>query len=185
MKKELCFLCLIILIGINSYGQQDINKLINDNLSNRYSNVEIVSITPDSCPEMRNLFYLSSSLKIVASECKLNIVKAFYQHSKNEISFDKTTELSQKEIDRIDALAKSWNKSFNSKSEKCLLVKYRYGNSAGIKTTLTDYYSLDENRYKEGNYPYLQKEFDSYYGFNYYEEVVNKYKELLLDIVNN
>lgn len=122
---------------------------------------------------------------MVSSECKLNIARAFYQHTKNEISFDRAVELSQKEIDRINALAKSWDKAYNSKSENCLFVKYWYGNSDGIKTTLTDYYSLDENRYKEGNYPYLKKEFDSDYGFNFYEDVVNEHKELLLEIVND
>lgn len=185
MKKKLCFLYLILLIGINSYGQQDINKLIKYNLSTRYSNVEIVSVTPDSCPDMSDLFNLSLNILVTASKCKLNITKVFVQYSNNEISFDKLTELSDKEIDIIKALSESWEKSYNSKSEKCLLVRYRYGNSSGIKTTMTDYYSLDRNQYKEGNYPYLKKEFDLYYGFNYYEEVANKYRELLLDIANN
>ena len=174
----------MVIIEINSYGQETIKKLINDNLMSRYTNVEIVSITPDSCPDMDDLFHLSLSMRIVASECKLNIVKAFYKYSQNEINLDKTNELGQIEIDRIDALAKSWGKAYNSKSEKCLLVRYRYGSSNGIKTTLEDYYSLDENQYKEGNYPYLQKEFDAYYGFNFYKDVVKKYEDLLLEIVN-
>jgi hypothetical protein len=78
-----------------------------------------------------------------------------------------------------------WVKDYISKSEKCLLVKYRYGNSNGIKTTVTNYYSLDINAYKEGNYPYLQEEFNLNYAFNLYEDVVNKYKELLFYVINN
>jgi len=184
MKKQLCIFSLIIILGFNSCGQNKINKLINDNLKSRYTNIEIVSITPDSCPDMRNLFHLSMSLRVISSECKLNIIKAFVSYSEKKISLEKTNELCQKEIDRINNLAKSWDNAYNSKSEKCLLIQYRYGNSDGIKTTLTDYYSLDETRYKEGNYPFLQKEYDAFYGFNFYKDVSNKYKELLLDVAN-
>jgi hypothetical protein len=83
MKKELFFIWLIILINNYGCGQQNINKLIKDNLLSRYVNVEILSITQDSCPDMRNLFDFSVSLRINAAECKLNISKAFMQYSKN------------------------------------------------------------------------------------------------------
>jgi hypothetical protein len=184
MKKPFAFLCLIVIFGSYSCRQQSIKKLINDNLKSRYTNVEIVSITQDSCPDMEHLFNLSLSMKIVASECKLNISKTTLRYSQNEINFDKTSELCQKEIERIDALAKSWKEAFFSKSEKCLLVKYRYGSSNGIKTTVEEYYSLDKNKYKEGYYPYLQQEFDAYYGFNLYKDVLKTYEDFLLEIVN-
>jgi hypothetical protein len=184
MKIQFSLLCLIVIIGTNSCGQQTIKKLINDNLKSRYTNVEIVSITQDSCPDMDYLFNLSLSLKLVASECKLNISKTILKYSQNEINFDKTSELCQKEIDRIDALAKSWQKAYLSKTEKCLLVQYRYGSSNGIKTTVNEYYSLDEKKYKEGNYPYLLKEFDINYGFNFYKDVIKMYQDFLLEIAN-
>jgi hypothetical protein len=133
---------------------------------------------------MDHLFNLSLSIKVVASECKLNISKATLRYAQNEINLDITSELCQKEIERIDALAKSWKEAFLSKSEKCLLVKYRYGSSNGIKTTEEEYYSLDVNKYKEGYYPYLQQEFDIYYGFNFYKDVLKTYEDFLLEIVN-
>jgi len=184
MKKLFCFFYLIVLIGINSYGQENIKSLIKDNLNSRYTSVEIVSITPDFCPDMRNLFSLSMSLTLVASECKLNIVKTFLKYDDKEISYEKTKELCQKEVDRIKALADEWLTAYFNKSEKCLFVRYRYGNAQGIKTTVEDYYSLDESRYKEGNYPYLKKEYDEQYGFNFYKEVANKYKDLLLELAS-
>ena len=114
----------------------------------------------------------------------LNISKILLRYSQNEINLDKTSELCQKEIDRIDALAKSWKEAYFSKSEKCLLVKYRYGSSDGIKTTVEEYFSLNEDEYKDGYYPYLQPEFDVYYGLNFYKDVVKVYEDFLLEIVN-
>jgi len=185
MKKQNWYLILIVIIGTNCSGEQNIKNLINSNLKSRYTNFEIVSITQDSCPNMNTLFNLSLSLKLVASECKLNISKATLRYTNREISLDETSELCKKEVDKIAALEKSWDNAYFSKSEKCLLVKYRYGNSSGFKTSVEEYYSLIENEYKEGNYPYLQKEFDSHYGLNFYKEVVNEYEEFLLEIVNS
>lgn len=184
MKKQFAFLCLIVLFGSYSCKQQPIKNLISDNLKSRFTNVEIVSITPDSCPDMEHLFNLSLSMKVLASDCKLNISKTILMYFQNEITLNKTSELCQKEIDIIDALAKNWQEAFFSKSEKCLLVKYRYGNSNGIKTTVEEFFSLDVNKYKEGNYPYLQQEFDAYYGFNLYKDVLKTYDDFLLEIVN-
>lgn len=185
MKKQNWYLILIVLLGTSCSGENHIKNLINSNLKSRYTNFEIVSITQDSCPNMNNLFNLSLSLKLVASECKLNISKATLRYTNKEISLDETTELCKKEVDKIAALEKSWANAYFSKTEKCLLVKYRYGDSSGFKTSVEEYYSLIENEYKEGNYPYLQKEFDSHYGLNFYKEVVNEYEEFLLEIANS
>jgi hypothetical protein len=185
MKKQIFLLCLTAIFVTNCSGQQSIKNLINSNLKSRYSNFEIVSITQDSCPNLERLFGLSLSLKIVASECKLNISKATLSYYKKEINFDKTSELCKKEVDKIRVLAESWKETYFSKSEKCLLVKYRYSNSDGIKTTVEEYYSLNEIKYKEGNYPYLKKEFDAYYGFNFYKDVLKGYEEFLSEIMNS
>jgi hypothetical protein len=133
---------------------------------------------------MDDLFYLSLNIKLVASECELNISKTILRYFQNEINFDKTSELCHKEIDRIHALVESWRETYLLKSEKCLLVKYRYGSSNGVKTTMEEYYSRDKNKYKEGYYSYLQQEFDIHYGFNFYKDVVKIYEDFLLEIVN-
>jgi len=175
----------MVIIGTTSCAQQTIKNLIKDDLNSRYTNVEIVSMTQDSCPNMNNLFQLSLTIMRTASKCKLNISTAFLSYGRNEINLDKTKEFCKKEIDQIDALTKSWDNTYFSKSEKCLLVKYRYGNSDGIKTTMVDYYSLDENNYKEGNYPYLHKEYNADYGIKFYKDVVKTYTDFLLEIAND
>lgn len=184
MKKQLSLLSLIVIVVTNCQGQQNTNDLIKNNLNSRYDNYEVVSITQDSCPNMDRLFKLSLSMKVIASECKLNISKATLSYYKKEINLDKTSELCEKEVERINELAKRWQKEYFSNSEKCLRVKYRYSNSNGMKTTIEEFYSLKEEKYKEGNYPFLQKEFDAYYGLNFYKDVLNAYEEFLLEIVN-
>ena len=140
MKNSLTLLCLIVIFGANCSGQQNIKALINSNLKSRYTNVEVVSMTPDSCPDMNHLFNMSLSLKVNASECKLNIAKATLSYYQKEISLDRAKELCDKELKKMDELAKVWQKMYFSNSEKCLLVKYRYGNASGLKTTVDDNY---------------------------------------------
>ena len=134
---------------------------------------------------MDRLFGLSLSMKVMASQCKLNIAKATNRYYNHEINYDQTNDLCKQELEKIKIQSDDWQNTYFSNTENCFLVKYRYGNSDGLKTTVEDYYSLDPNQYKEGNYPYLDKEFDAYYGLNRYKEVSEKYEEFLLDIVYN
>ena len=144
MKKQNWYLILIVLLGTSCSGENHIKNLINTNLKSRCTNFEIVSITQDSCPNMNNLFNLSLSLKLVASECKLNISKATLRYTTREITLDETTELCKKEVDKIAALEKSWANAYFSRSEKCLLVKYNRNWQKPYKTRVSMKYDFLE-----------------------------------------
>ncbi|MFA6400041.1 MAG: hypothetical protein WCX31_00225 [Salinivirgaceae bacterium] len=196
MKRINSLSCVIILISITSCAQVDkgnnstvdesktvnessIKKLIKTNLESRFTNAEIVSITPDSCPDMRNLFHLSLQLTIKSSETKRDIVNAFSRQQDGEINGDQTRAICNAELDTLKSLVEIWHHDYQFNKQKCFTVRYRYGTADGTKKTETDYYTLDETRYLEGNYAFLQKEFTYDYAFQYYEKSSEYYIELL------
>jgi|GEM_PF-4330215 len=185
MKIKILVLGIIFLNCNCCDSQQGINALIEKNLQSRYTNVEIVSIEPDSCPDLRGLFNLSLNIKVVASECKLNIAKTTSQYYQGTYSFDQVSSLCEKEIEKIKELKDYWQKMYFTNNTSCMLVKYRYGNADGIKTTMEEYYSTDPVRYQEGNYPYLNSELTDDFGLKYYLDVTGAYKEFLLEFLNN
>ncbi len=151
MKSPILVLEAILMISCSCNSQKGINSLIEKNLKSRYTDVEIVSIEPDSCPDLKGLFDFSLSMEIIASECRLNIAQITSQYYQGEYSLDQVSSLCGKEIDKMRDLADNWRKMYFTNSNSCMLVKYRYGNADGIKTTMEEHYSTDPQRYQEGN----------------------------------
>lgn len=184
MKKSILPL-IVTLILLTSCSQKAINSLIEKNLKSRYTDVEIVSIKPDSCPDLKGLFDLSLSIEMVASECRLNISQITGKYYQGEYSLDQVSSLCGKEIDKIRDLADYWRPMYSTNSNRCMLVKYMYGNAYGIKTTMEEHYSTDPQLYQQGNYPYLRSELTDDFGLRNYWEVIGDYKKFLMQVIIN
>lgn len=186
MKKSLSFVCSLSALVFFSCSDQDkIESVIKTNLKNRFTEVEIISITPDSCAGFKKLRDLASSLELEASSASLNINKYKLSYRTGEISLDSAIALSEQEIENIKKVSDEWADTYFKKSEKCFLVKYQYNSGNGLKSEDQDYYSADLTEYAEGRKPFMNKDYSLEYGFNFYSEISRQVSKFLLDAALN
>jgi len=113
------------------------------------------------------------------STVKVEIAKIRLNYSKKQIDFGGAIKQMQNEADKISELTAKWPDIFFSKSEKCMLVKYRYSGADGIKIEDDDLYSLDLEKYKDGNRPYINKAYTSDYALQFLSKVIDEQNKFL------